>query len=401
MGSSWEEYHYAFVRDHLRLGSYELDGKQYARDHGYPKLIHANPHDTVGLEEPIASPSQLAFPSTSSHDFLDLIASFGGRLEGSLSKFASHGILTFGAVVDYHNHETLAYLPSSPRPEWFFKSVNPDIKAICSISVPWRVDLTHRKAGDVQVALEFGLCIPEEVPNQFRAAYLRQFTPFLDISNDASHVIYIDQVGFRLVGTFLEEPAERAPPAYLFVPPLRTKLINNWHCVLFPHSVFYWSHDPQGRDAIPEEDWRKFGIPELIVEEWVGSNWQEEDYAAVREHLLSRVYNLDRWEHAQGHPELTAGDPHDIEDLEYSGSELSRSSSPSRLQVTPPSSSSIVEEPTESRCNVEHEDTLALPKEGEDNTTHWAKRGFLNQWYNSILETVTQADTLEHSVVMC
>ncbi|KAJ8086046.1 hypothetical protein PM082_004865 [Marasmius tenuissimus] len=403
MGSGWQDGYYAFVRDHLYSGSYELDGKQYARDHGYPELIHADPHDTVGLEEPITSPSQLTFPSASSLDFLDLIASFGGRLEGSLSKFASHGILTFGAVVDYHNHETLAYLPSSPRPEWFFKSVNPDVKAICSISVPWRVDLTHRKAGNVRVTLEFGLRIPDEHCNQLGAAYLCQFVPFYDISNDPSHVVFINQVGFRLTGTFLEEPAERAPPAYLFVPPFRTKLINNMHCVLLPRGVFYWSHNSQGRDAIPEEDWGRFGIPELTVEEWIGSNWEEEDYVALREHRDSLDYDLDGQQYAyeHGYPELLAGDPHNIKDLGYSDSKLGFPPSPSRSQLTSPSSLLIVEEHTESQRNPEHEDTPAIPIEGEDTSNHWAKRGFLNKWYNSVLETVTQADTLEHSVVMC
>ncbi|KAJ8086031.1 hypothetical protein PM082_004850 [Marasmius tenuissimus] len=403
VGSGRDGYAYEFVRDHLCAGSYELDGKQYAQDHGYPELIHGDPHDTIRLEELKTSPSQLAFPSASSLEFLSPIASLGRRLEGSLSNFALHGILKFGAVVDYHNHETVAYLPPGPSPEWFRKSLNPDVQATCSISVPGRVNFSYHKAGDVQVALEFGLRIPGLVRNRLRAAYLCQSHTLCDVSSGTRHVVYIDHVGFRLTGTFTKDPTTYSPPAYLFVPPLRTELIKHMHCVPFPQSIFYWSHDPQGRDAIPEEDWEEFGIPKLTVEEWIGSNWEEENYATVREHLDSLDYDLDGWEYAceHGYPELIVGDPHGIEDIAYSDSELDCSSSPSRSQLTSPSSSSIVEEPTESQCDLEREDAPALPKEGEGTATHWAKRGFLNKWYNSILETVTQADTLEYSVVAC
>ncbi|KAL0061170.1 hypothetical protein AAF712_012040, partial [Marasmius tenuissimus] len=154
------------------------------------------------------------------------------------------------------------------------------------------------------------------------------------------------------------------------------------HCVLLPRGVFYWSHDPQGRDAIPEEDWGRFGIPELTVEEWIGSNWEEEDYVALREHRDSLDHDLDGQQYAyeHGYPELLAGDPHNIKDLGYSDSKLGFPPSPSRSQLTSPSSSSIVEEHTESQRNPEHEDTPAIPIEGEDTANHWAKRGFLNKW---------------------
>ncbi|KAK1216707.1 hypothetical protein PQX77_020659 [Marasmius sp. AFHP31] len=426
-GSSWEKHLYAYVQHHLRSGGYELDGKQYARDHGYPELIHANPHATVGLKDPKISPSQLASPSTSPLDFLHLIASFGGRLEGSLSKFALHGILTFGTVVDYRDHKILAYLSSSPSPEWFCQSLTPDVKAICSSSVPWRVDLLYHKAGNMRVILELGLRIPEDVRNQFGAAYLCRSLPFCDVSDDASHVVYVDQVGFRLKGTFLEEPAQCAPPAYLFVPPLRTKLINDMCCVPFPKSVFYWSHDPQGRDAIAEEDWATFGIPELTVEEWIGCSWEEEDYTAVWEHLDSLNLDLDGRDYAHKHiyPELIRGDPHAIEDGIHSDSELRYPSSPSHSQPTSPlhadlhdtamtegimysdsarevsrsplplpfpSTSSLAE--ASSKCDTDHENT---PAQSE---THWAKPIFI-KWYNSVLKTLAEGDALDHSVVAC
>ncbi|KAL0064783.1 hypothetical protein AAF712_008330, partial [Marasmius tenuissimus] len=194
---------------------------------------------------------------------------------------------------------------------------------------------------------------------------------------------YIDHVGFRLTGTFLEDARRTMPHQHTYS--FRLFVQNSLTtCTVFslPRGVFYWSHDPQGRDAIPEEDWEEFGIPKLTVEEWIGSNWEEENYATVREHLDSLDYDLDGWEYAceHGYPELIVGDPHGIEDIAYSDSELDCSSSPSRSQLTSPSSSSIVEEPTESQCDLEREDAPALPKEGEGTATHWAKRGFLNKW---------------------
>ncbi|KAJ8086016.1 hypothetical protein PM082_004835 [Marasmius tenuissimus] len=405
IGTGWRGHCYAFVRDHLCSRGYELDGKQYARDHAYPELIHADPHNTVGLEKPKIASSQLVIPlASSSLDFLCLIASSGGRFWGSLSEFALHGTLTFGTVIDYHNHKILAYLPSSPRPEWFYKSINPDVKADCSVSVPWRVDLLHHKAGNARVALEFGLCISEEVRNRLGAAYLCQSLPFCDVSNDPSHVVYIDQVGFRLIGTFLEEPAACSPPAYLFVPPLQTELIDDMHCIQLPQRVFYWSHDPQGRDAIPKEDWRKFGIPELTVEEWIGSNWEWKDYTTVWGHLSSRKYNPKGRRYASMHryPKLVAGDPHDIartrnKVLRHPDSGRETVFSPSQLAF--PLSSPPVKVSAELHRDPNHEDTPTSPKEGT--ATHWAKRGFLKKLYHSVLETVTQADDLEYSVVAC
>ncbi|KAJ8079805.1 SCF ubiquitin ligase complex subunit cdc4 [Marasmius tenuissimus] len=49
IGSSWTTTGYKCVDDYLRMRNYKPDGKQYARDHGYPELIRADPHD-VRLE---------------------------------------------------------------------------------------------------------------------------------------------------------------------------------------------------------------------------------------------------------------------------------------------------------------------------------------------------------------
>ncbi|KAJ8095717.1 hypothetical protein PM082_022824 [Marasmius tenuissimus] len=45
MGSSWSWDRYKSVRDHLRNKSCALDGRQYARERGYPKLSYGDPHN--------------------------------------------------------------------------------------------------------------------------------------------------------------------------------------------------------------------------------------------------------------------------------------------------------------------------------------------------------------------
>ncbi|KAK1217661.1 hypothetical protein PQX77_019673, partial [Marasmius sp. AFHP31] len=83
----------------------------------------------------------------------------------------------------------------------------------------------------------------------------------------------IDQVGFRLEGIFCEDLTTRPKPAYLFIPPLHTELINGLHCFRYPLSrgPFYWSNDPRGRDKIAEGDWKRLGIPKLSVQGLIGS----------------------------------------------------------------------------------------------------------------------------------
>ncbi|KAK1219017.1 hypothetical protein PQX77_018269 [Marasmius sp. AFHP31] len=119
-------------------------------------------------------------------------------------------------------------------------------------------------------------------------------------------------VGFQLKGTVSVDPTNCSTPTYLFVRPLPTEFINNLHCIRYPlpEKLFYWSHDPQGRTAIAEEDWERFGIPKLSVQEWVGNYWKEEHYAVVRERLHSRSCNLDGKQYAREHgcPELVLGE---------------------------------------------------------------------------------------------
>ncbi|KAJ8089985.1 hypothetical protein PM082_018563 [Marasmius tenuissimus] len=44
IGSSWSSMVYKHVEDHIRPKGYYWDGQQYARDHGYPKLVKGSPH---------------------------------------------------------------------------------------------------------------------------------------------------------------------------------------------------------------------------------------------------------------------------------------------------------------------------------------------------------------------
>ncbi|KAK1224290.1 hypothetical protein PQX77_012798, partial [Marasmius sp. AFHP31] len=247
-------------------------------------------------------------------DALYLITSLGRRWRTDLSGYVQHGLLTFGVVVDYNKPGILAHFPqvSASSPEWFCESFNRDVRASYSSSVPSRIDIsfnpTDLEAGGVQVNLDFGLRTPAEVRNRLRCAFLCQSIQLCDDFRDMKYVVYIDQLGFRLKGTFLDDATSRATPIYLFVRPLPTEFIHNVRCVRYPlpEPLFYWSHDPEGREVLAEDDWEKYGIPELSVEEWISTYWQEEQYTCVREYLCLRGYNLDgkRCSYEHEYPEL-------------------------------------------------------------------------------------------------
>ncbi|KAK1234736.1 hypothetical protein PQX77_002055, partial [Marasmius sp. AFHP31] len=273
------------------------------------------------------TPEIVALVEKSLGDVLFLIAAMGRRWIIDLSYYARHGLLTLGTVVNRRKPEILAHLPSTPSPEWFCWSRNPDIKA--DVSSSGRVDFSFHKTGDVKAVLDFSWRIPEKDIDGLRCAFLCQSLCSGDDCDDVTDVVYIDQVGFRLEGTFPVDPTNHSTPAYLFVLPLPTEFIDNLHCIRYPlpEKLFYWSHDPRGRNAIADEDWERFGIPKLSVQELVGSYWEEEDYACVRGHLRSRSYNLDGKQYARehGHPELMLADPHDtarLEKLECSKSDI-------------------------------------------------------------------------------
>ncbi|KAK1215401.1 hypothetical protein PQX77_022005 [Marasmius sp. AFHP31] len=250
-------------------------------------------------------------------DVLGLVASLGWSWSGDLSGWAKHGFLTFGAVIDETKAKILAHFPSPSPLEWFCKSNHPDVKASFSSSVPWRVDFSFRKTGDVQVALYFGWCIPKRNRNQLQTAFLCQSLPFLNNWEDATKVVYVNQVGIILKATFNHDPMTSSKPTYLFVPPLPIKIINNMHCVPYPlpQPLFFWSDDPQGKETIAAEKWEEFGIPKLEVRHWVGSFWWRKEYDFVYEHLRSRGYDWDGREYAREHdyPKLIYGDPYVVQ----------------------------------------------------------------------------------------
>ncbi|KAK1233561.1 hypothetical protein PQX77_003283, partial [Marasmius sp. AFHP31] len=340
-------------------------------------------------------------------DVLHLIASLGGTWITDLSYWARHGLLTLGAVVDWNKHGILAHLPSIPSPEWFCWGRNPDVKA--NFSSSGRVDLLFQKTGNVDVTLDFGWRIPENDQLQLRCAFLCQSpglcdkSGFCDNPDDVRRIVFIDQLGFRLKGTFHNDPTSRSTPAYLFVRPLPTEFVNNARCVRYPlpKNLFYWSYDPHGRNTIAEEDWKRFGIPELSMEEWISTFWRDVEYDTVRDHLHSRNLSLDGKQYARerGYPELIFGaqhslrdmdnsltfflssaDPHgtdrieeyessDSEELEYSDGEFETSPSHSRLGF--PLTSSLVEAPSE--CTIgQQEGTLISEINELAATTHIA-----------------------------
>ncbi|KAJ8075417.1 hypothetical protein PM082_019755 [Marasmius tenuissimus] len=89
VGSYWFDEEHRLVKSHLHTKNYEIDGKQYAQDHGYPELIWSDPHarrivelkdtdsdedlensnqhgDSEELDESCSSIFQPEYPSTSS-----------------------------------------------------------------------------------------------------------------------------------------------------------------------------------------------------------------------------------------------------------------------------------------------------------------------------------------------
>ncbi|KAK1217878.1 hypothetical protein PQX77_019457 [Marasmius sp. AFHP31] len=244
-------------------------------------------------------------------DVLCLVVSTEGWWIGNLSGYAKHGLLTFGSIVNENKAGILAHLPSTPSLKWFCNSLHPDVKVSFSSSVPWRLDFSFRKPGNFKVTLNISWHISEKDYIQLQNAYLCQSLPYLSSCNDVKRVVYIDEVGFELKATFHHDPTTSSTPAYLFVPPLPVAIINNMQCVQYPFSrpLFYWSHDPQGKQIIDEEKWKEFEIPRLEMRDLVGSYWSSEQYAFVKEVVMSRNYNLDGRQYAQehGYPELIHG----------------------------------------------------------------------------------------------
>ena len=196
--------------------------------------------------------------------------------------------------------------------------------------VPRRVDLSFRRTSSLQVILYFSLRVPEKDRDQIRAAYLCQSLSLINDCDDVedvgesvdslppsslnvgAHSVCIDHVGFRLQGTFHDDPTTRMMPAFLFFPPLPIKRINGMHCVQYrlPGSLFYWSLDRTGKHRIAEADWEKYNIPKLELRSFTGSRWYSYHYSVVRDVLSSRNYDSDGRQYARdhSHPELIRGE---------------------------------------------------------------------------------------------
>ena len=124
---------------------------------------------------------------------------------------------------------------------------------------------------------------------------------------------FIDQVGFKLKGTFHNDPSTRRLTAFLFAPPLPIEYINNMPCIEYPlPESLYWSLDQEGKTRIPESDWEKYNIPKLELQTWIGSYWDSNIYDSVRDVLSAGKYNLDGRQYAKdhGHSELIRGEQH-------------------------------------------------------------------------------------------
>ncbi|KAK1219876.1 hypothetical protein PQX77_017380 [Marasmius sp. AFHP31] len=321
-------------------------------------------------------------------DFLYLIAARGGTWIDNLSYYAQNGLLTFGMIVQRRRPGILAHFPSTPSPKFVCQSVSPDVEA--SYSNSGRVDFSFRKTGNIKVTLEFGLRIPNNNGVRLRMAYLCQSLPFYGGCHDVEDVVCIDQVGFRLEGIFCEDPTTCLKPAYLFIRPLHTELINGLHC--FRHSpsqnIFYWSNDPQGRDEIAEKDWERLRIPKLRVRGLTGAYWQNYMYACVRELLHQKNCALDgkQYAHEHGYPELIPSDPHNttrFKELESSELNSEPETPPSPSWLTSPSTYSLVEAPLEAKLKPKDPPFTPTSKEIMVTPACWV-RGFLKRYYKSL-----------------
>ncbi|KAK1226519.1 hypothetical protein PQX77_010506 [Marasmius sp. AFHP31] len=133
---------------------------------------------------------------------------------------------------------------------------------------------------------------------------------------NAVNICLIDYVRFSLIGDFLHDTTKGPTPAYLFVPRFWVDIIDGMFCTYLPppETLFYWASDPNGSNKISEEDWERYGIPNLHVRVHVGSIWDTPEYDFVRDHLHRKGYGEDgaRYARDHGYPELILGDPHDV-----------------------------------------------------------------------------------------
>jgi len=158
-------------------------------DDEYPLIIPLpkGKHPTLDANEIVS------FCEDTFGDFLYFIASLGILWKEDLSKFARHGLLTFGAVVDEYKPGILAHFPSTPSPEWCFEDWSVGVKAsysnkdalsgLCTLhslvltpAVPSRIDFQFQDIpfDKIRLCLRFSLRLPAADRARLRAAYLSQ-----------------------------------------------------------------------------------------------------------------------------------------------------------------------------------------------------------------------------------
>ncbi|KAK1222372.1 hypothetical protein PQX77_014785 [Marasmius sp. AFHP31] len=304
-------------------------------------------------------------------DVLYLYASMGGTYRQDLSRYASHAVLTFGAVVQWGDG-IVAHFPSTPPPELHFESRSRNITASYSPEVSSRVDLQFHNLHNARLHLYFSLRPPPKERNRLRATYLSQHP-----LNVNANTYFVDEIGFSLVCDLSHTPPTTRIPAYLFVPPLQLDYVDGMHCIHYPlpESPFYWASDPKGRHVIPENDWERCEIPELDVQTWIGSFWRTDEYEAVQQHLSSEKYGLNGKQYAldHGYPELKHGNPHERRAAEIQSSDKSLSIPDGELEdakadkhfysgshLTSPSTSSRINAPSDLECTREEGPSITL-----------------------------------------
>ncbi|KAK1220159.1 hypothetical protein PQX77_017098 [Marasmius sp. AFHP31] len=252
-------------------------------------------------------------------DLLYLYASVGSTLKVELSFCATHGVLTFGAVIEQEKG-IIAYFPSTPSLEWHFKNQSHKISLSYSKEVSSRVDFKLTNTSNTQLHLHFSLCLPLKERTRLRAVYLSQH-PI-----DAGPSTYlVDEIRFSITGHLPHTLSTTLRPVYLFVPPLQVEYINGMYCIRhpLPKSLLYWASDPNGKDIIPKESWTEYGIPELRVWVQIGWCWTSVEYKLVRDYLRHKGYGSDgkRYARDKGYFELVRGDPHDRSAVELEDSD--------------------------------------------------------------------------------
>ncbi|KAG7085316.1 hypothetical protein E1B28_013856 [Marasmius oreades] len=254
-------------------------------------------------------------------EFFKLVTSFG-VMHILPHDFVPHGLLTFGAIIDWGKSHILAHLPSIPFPEWHLYPSIHGVKSRLSESVPGHIDLIFDEPGVNIIRLQVGLKIASNKREHLRCTYLSQS---LQLSKNTgcpeatwNSVLLMDEIVFILTGTFTTDfICNYSSQVYVFIQPLlsiSTERINNMPCLHWPldTQLYYWSSDSKGNIPIPEEDWAQYCIPVLDLDIYIGTSWTQFDYASVQEYLTIKGYDpySDEYARVHGYQIMNQWDPH-------------------------------------------------------------------------------------------